>query len=662
MRYFHSNFLTAIFAANPRKTFLRVDKTNGYAANQTLIQLAVGQIFTFIGLNIRSEGANVHQYCAVLGTSSIAKFLNCWFVVYVYGTNPFFSGTGSVIAENSIFFTQNGSLLLINNALSRYSKCVLFRTVSQADKIAFTDCIFFGELPTMSSASSGNVYDPSVAIDAAGYLYLNAERAEPQSAGVCQGVYNWEDFERGLSVPDIAMSTTLELFDYSPPPEDSEEIDGVNFAVQTRTGINHNLTNIHALLTKVEAAVREAAAVLNELNAHIADNRAHDPSETPVEFRIPLYSSGGRLAGNTPIGVQDLTTKGYVDEQAGVILQTAQSAQEAANMLSNQAALLGEAVSTFNERIGAAETQAADAVREANNALDGVNGASANITSLQNAADETLQKLLYLPAYDFGAAVAEPAELTAYALKFLHDYPKEVEESEETEETEETEEGDVEEEPRLADKLIVINLFNNHRWLYTAPPEIEEDEQTPPETPIEPNAGGVWTDIDINLNAKATNASLGVVKGSTEQGKAGVNESGEIELNLADWAKAEDKPSTVYSTGEVLTGDVWIDGKPIYRRAAAGTITAAAGERYSVMIPPIGAAAIIKFYGWWQGRGYQGVFDYLPVGVAFDAGLDDSNRCSILLRQGYLTFISLLPYARTNAPYQIVVEYTKVDE
>lgn len=117
-----------------------------------------------------------------------------------------------------------------------------------------------------------------------------------------------------------------------------------------------------------------------------------------------------------------------------------------------------------------------------------------------------LGKLRYMPAYDFGVDTPSQQELTDYALAHT---------------------GLV----AVANSTSIVNLFDGHEWIYN-----EEGEE--------------WVDLQLSTVGQATNTSLGVVKGSTDNGKISVDGvTGEMAVNISDWAKATRKPA--YTASEI---------------------------------------------------------------------------------------------------------------
>lgn len=115
-----------------------------------------------------------------------------------------------------------------------------------------------------------------------------------------------------------------------------------------------------------------------------------------------------------------------------------------------------------------------------------------------------------------------------------------------------------------------------------------------------------------------------------------------------------------YSTSEVNTGFTYSGGQDIYKRTFAGTITQASGSRNIVVLQNGGVTRVINAEGWiadtaagtttsvvgqeWiDGSGNP----YVKSGVVFTGG----NSISLY---------SWASVARTSAPYQVTVYYTKV--
>ena len=113
-----------------------------------------------------------------------------------------------------------------------------------------------------------------------------------------------------------------------------------------------------------------------------------------------------------------------------------------------------------------------------------------------------------------------------------------------------------------------------------------------------------------------------------------------------------------YSEQEVATGETWIDGKPIYRRAFTGAITSAA-DAASFLLLADGFDSVVRSGGWLRAR---------PDGAKVSLGhylLGDlivSSTVGVQASSNKLFLQSRSNYERTggNSDYQIWVEYTKV--
>lgn len=112
-----------------------------------------------------------------------------------------------------------------------------------------------------------------------------------------------------------------------------------------------------------------------------------------------------------------------------------------------------------------------------------------------------------------------------------------------------------------------------------------------------------------------------------------------------------------YSTTEQLTGDVWIDGKPIYRRSFTGTISQAASTRNSVTLIASGVETIINGSGYWDAGGTFMV----PVGstVTSTTALNTAYGSEIRLQSNAASLLTVSSSARSSAPYHVTIEYTK---
>jgi hypothetical protein len=123
---------------------------------------------------------------------------------------------------------------------------------------------------------------------------------------------------------------------------------------------------------------------------------------------------------------------------------------------------------------------------------------------------------------------------------------------------------------------------------------------------------------------------------------------------LTQIANKVDDYSSNYSTTETFTGKYWIDGKPIYRKVFTGTISASTTTYTTTTIATnTGIDKLVDSGGWWDGG--NGNIHTLPFFVSENYGASVYVvKSSTQLNMGSIST------ARTNAPYQIWVEYTKV--
>jgi hypothetical protein len=118
-------------------------------------------------------------------------------------------------------------------------------------------------------------------------------------------------------------------------------------------------------------------------------------------------------------------------------------------------------------------------------------------------------------------------------------------------------------------------------------------------------------------------------------------------------------PGRSYSLVETATGETWLDGKKIYRRAYTGNIVAAAGVQVTAVLQANpGIDAIVDYGGWWQLGGLA--TGKIAVNVT---RATDNPFFSVVSLGDDLNLVSTSYLARagtTNNAYQIWVEYTKV--
>ena len=114
-----------------------------------------------------------------------------------------------------------------------------------------------------------------------------------------------------------------------------------------------------------------------------------------------------------------------------------------------------------------------------------------------------------------------------------------------------------------------------------------------------------------------------------------------------------------YSLDEVKTAETWIDGKPIYRRAFTGTITADADERVTTTLNGVDNVADIVDSGGWIVANTtsmkRNMFPMVSLGSTFIANLTIDLDMTLVMGTSYTN-------ERINAPYNIWVEYTKTTD
>lgn len=110
--------------------------------------------------------------------------------------------------------------------------------------------------------------------------------------------------------------------------------------------------------------------------------------------------------------------------------------------------------------------------------------------------------------------------------------------------------------------------------------------------------------------------------------------------------------NTAYTHAEIGTGKLWHNGKIIYRRCFTGTITTESAIN-TVLIPPNIVETIVSYGGMWC---YDSTENrYISLGAGAQTGLEGYLA---ITTQGFL-LRTVSFNIRTNAPYDIWVEYTK---
>jgi hypothetical protein len=156
-----------------------------------------------------------------------------------------------------------------------------------------------------------------------------------------------------------------------------------------------------------------------------------------------------------------------------------------------------------------------------------------------------------------------------------------------------------------------------------------------------PNDYVTLNDIQNNSLVCASATTAGVVKVGSG-------------LTVSDGALAT---SLRYSTDEVLTGDTWIDGKPIYRKVCTGTITADANVNSTVSLLN-GVDKVIRASGYAAEANATGNMMTLPF---FDTTGSGANQriASVFTSSGTANLTTTSGLARTDTPYAVILEYTK---
>ena len=105
-----------------------------------------------------------------------------------------------------------------------------------------------------------------------------------------------------------------------------------------------------------------------------------------------------------------------------------------------------------------------------------------------------------------------------------------------------------------------------------------------------------------------------------------------------------------YSTSEVLTGDTWIDGKPIYRKVIEATSPSSANTNTTVYSGLTSDMFIVNMYG----GVYIANFTYAPLCYQ----LDNNDKC-ITWRRDATNIGMNVGSTFVNKAVKIIIEYTK---
>lgn len=112
-----------------------------------------------------------------------------------------------------------------------------------------------------------------------------------------------------------------------------------------------------------------------------------------------------------------------------------------------------------------------------------------------------------------------------------------------------------------------------------------------------------------------------------------------------------------YSASEVDTGKKWINGESIYRQVLAGSITQPANTRNAQTFA-VAATSIIACGGWFSESSDNTLKVSVP-GVRIDGAGNITGSGSIMKTPEGIFFASRSPQARSNARFEIWVEYVK---
>jgi len=111
--------------------------------------------------------------------------------------------------------------------------------------------------------------------------------------------------------------------------------------------------------------------------------------------------------------------------------------------------------------------------------------------------------------------------------------------------------------------------------------------------------------------------------------------------------------NSAFSTTEVDTGKNWIDGKKIYRRVFKGTSTSAVNVLWATDLMT-GVSNLTDAGGWWDiGNNWRQKMSSSDFTIA-------SSSIYVNASNGIVRFQSYSTILRTNAQYEIWVEYTKL--
>ena len=175
----------------------------------------------------------------------------------------------------------------------------------------------------------------------------------------------------------------------------------------------------------------------------------------------------------------------------------------------------------------------------------------------------------------------------------------------------------------------VMYMYNGSTLVKLGSADIPQQDTAP----SNPKEDDLWIDTDDNTNL------VGVV-GSTTISDKDTYSCNYLNQHLYD----------MYSTNEVLTNKIWIDGRPVYRKVYTGTITSISGLEIG-SISNFGN--LVHIEGWSNQNGYiTSLLQYW-----------DENLKSIL-QVGYQNGKVYLNTGGSflNTDYTIIMEYTKTTD
>lgn len=129
---------------------------------------------------------------------------------------------------------------------------------------------------------------------------------------------------------------------------------------------------------------------------------------------------------------------------------------------------------------------------------------------------------------------------------------------------------------------------------------------------------------------------------------------------MAEKKLAPDQVEDKYSTTEIKTGGIWIDGKPIYRRVFQGTmVNNGAFSTYEESIPS-SIEVIVNHHAFIKDTSSLGISNVPFVDGGFN-GFTVDNQVSIRIDLYGNNFVVFSSGNTEPSPVYVVIEYTKSD-